>query len=71
MKKILSIENHHQIGAPQLGDDDRQSTNNNHVSPNEFVRDEWKTAAKEAHKNRDDKLMLDFPNKFDQDKWEW
>lgn len=69
MKKDLSTEKHHKICSPPLGADDRQNTN--HFSQNEIVREDWEPAAKEAHKNRDDKVMLDFPNDFDQNEREW
>lgn len=35
------------------------------------VRDGWEQAAKEAHLNGDDKLMMDFSNEFDKEEWKW
>jgi hypothetical protein len=55
----------------QSGESDSPISNNNKVSQNEMVLEEWEAAAKEAHKNRDDKLMMDFPNEFDKDEWIW
>lgn len=35
------------------------------------VREGWAEAAQAAHKNGDDKMMMDFPNEFDQEEWTW
>lgn len=37
----------------------------------EKVRDGWEEAAKEAHKNKDDRFMMDFTNDFDEEEWTW
>ena len=35
------------------------------------VREGWEQAAMEAHKNGDDELEMNFPNKFDKEEWIW
>jgi len=35
------------------------------------VREGWELAAIEAHKNGDDKVMMDFSNEFDKEEWKW
>ncbi len=35
------------------------------------VREGWEEAAKQAHENKDDELMMDFPNEFDAEDWTW
>jgi antitoxin MazE len=35
------------------------------------IRQGWAEAAKKAHQNGDDHLMMDFPNKFDWEDWQW
>lgn len=35
------------------------------------VREGWELAAKQAHSKGDDKLLMDFPNEFDEKEWTW
>jgi antitoxin MazE len=35
------------------------------------VREGWEFAAKQAHGKGDDKLLMDFPNEFDEKEWTW
>ena len=35
------------------------------------VREGWELAAKQAHKDGDDKLLMDFNNEFDSKDWTW
>lgn len=35
------------------------------------VREGWAEAAKQAHANGDDKMMMDISNEFDQEEWTW
>ena len=35
------------------------------------IRPGWDKAAREAHENGDDKLMLNFSDDFEQDGWIW
>ena len=35
------------------------------------IREGWEQAAMEAHQNKDDELMMNFPNEFDKEEWEW
>jgi hypothetical protein len=39
--------------------------------PKKKTRQGWEKAAKEAHQNGDDKLMLDFFDDFERDEWVW
>ncbi|HLW06389.1 MAG TPA: hypothetical protein VKY45_02405 [Marinilabiliaceae bacterium] len=48
-----------------------QACENSGDSSKKNVRQGWDKAAKEAHENGDDKLMLDFPDDFEEDEWEW
>jgi antitoxin component of MazEF toxin-antitoxin module len=35
------------------------------------VREGWAEAAQAEQKNGDDRMMMDFPNEFDQEEWTW
>ncbi|PWE00020.1 hypothetical protein [Marinilabilia rubra] len=48
-----------------------QSFDNSGDSSKKNVRQGWDNAAREAHENGDDKLMLDFDEDFEQDGWIW
>ncbi len=45
--------------------------NSNEASEGKRLREGWEQAAKEAHENGDDKLLMDFPNDFDKEEWTW
>ncbi|MFW5871932.1 MAG: hypothetical protein ACOCUT_02395 [bacterium] len=48
-----------------------QSFENSGDSSKKNVRQGWDKAAREAHKNGDEKLMLEFSDDFEQDEWTW
>jgi antitoxin component of MazEF toxin-antitoxin module len=35
------------------------------------VREGWELAVQQAHSKGDDKLLMDFPNEFDEKEWTW
>jgi len=37
----------------------------------EKVREGWEEAARETHKNKDDRFMMNFSNDFDEEEWTW
>jgi hypothetical protein len=47
------------------------SCENSGDSTKKNVRQGWDKAAREAHENGDDKLMLDFSDDFERDDWLW
>lgn len=41
------------------------------LKPIKKVREGWEEAAMQAHTDRNDELLMDFGNKFDEEEWTW
>jgi hypothetical protein len=59
------------LNDDQSGDTESQTGNINNGSQKHKIREGWEQAARDAPKKKDDKLICNFPNEFEEKDWKW